>query len=95
MNVGRNLDEILRVIDALQLADAKMIATPADWQKGGEVIILKSIDTAAAKEQVPQGWKEIRPVCARQGFEMFDGLTFARDDAGRSALNERTAILAR
>ena len=34
MNVGRNFDEILRVVDALQLADAKQIATPADWQPG-------------------------------------------------------------
>jgi len=61
MNVGRNFDEILRVIDALQLADAKHIATPADWQEGGEVIIPLSIDTAAAKVQFPQGWNEIRP----------------------------------
>lgn len=61
MNVGRNFDEILRVIDALQLADAKQIATPADWEKGGEVIIPTSIDTAAAKRQFPQGWTEIRP----------------------------------
>lgn len=61
MNVGRNFDEILRVIDALQLADAKQIATPADWQKGGEVIIPTSIDTAAARERFPQGWQEIRP----------------------------------
>ena len=30
MNVGRNFDEILRVIDALQIADEKKIATPAD-----------------------------------------------------------------
>ena len=61
MNVGRNFDEILRVIDALQLADTKHIATPADWQKGGEVIIPTSIDNAAAKLQFPQGWNEVRP----------------------------------
>jgi peroxiredoxin (alkyl hydroperoxide reductase subunit C) len=61
MNVGRNFDEILRVIDALQLADVKHIATPADWQKGGEVIIPTSTDNAAAKVQFPQGWNEIRP----------------------------------
>jgi len=34
MSVGRNFDEILRVIDALQLGDAKRVATPADWQRG-------------------------------------------------------------
>ncbi|WP_366655672.1 redoxin domain-containing protein [Fodinicurvata sp. EGI_FJ10296] len=61
MNVGRNFNEILRVIDAVQLADVKKIATPADWEKGGEVIIPTSIDTAAAKVQFPQGWTEIRP----------------------------------
>lgn len=61
MNVGRNFDEILRVIDALQLADAKQIATPADWKMGGEVIIPTSIDTATAKVQFPQGWTEVRP----------------------------------
>lgn len=61
MNVGRNFDEILRVIDALQLADAKRIATPADWQEGAQVIIPLSVDTAAAKVQFPQGWTELRP----------------------------------
>ena len=30
MNVGRNFDEILRALDALQYADAKKVATPAD-----------------------------------------------------------------
>lgn len=61
MNVGRNFDEILRVIDALQLADAKSIATPADWKKGDRVIIPPSIDNAAAKTLFPQGWSEMRP----------------------------------
>lgn len=61
MNVGRNFDEIMRVIDALQLADEKSIATPADWRPGDEVIIPPSIDNAAAKDLFPQGWNEIRP----------------------------------
>ncbi len=61
MNVGRNFDEILRVIDALQLGDEKQIATPADWRPGEEVIIPPSIDNAAAKDIFPQGWNEIRP----------------------------------
>lgn len=61
MNVGRNFDEILRVIDALQLADAKQIATPADWQPGDKVIIPPSISNEDAKDIFPQGWEEIRP----------------------------------
>jgi peroxiredoxin (alkyl hydroperoxide reductase subunit C) len=61
MNVGRNFDEILRVIDALQLADAKSIATPADWQVGDPVIIPPSINNEKAKSLFPQGWTEVRP----------------------------------
>ena len=61
MSVGRNFDEILRVIDALQLGDAKRIATPADWQKGKEVIIPPSIKDDEARALFPQGWTEHRP----------------------------------
>lgn len=61
MNVGRNFEEILRVIDALQTADAKHIATPADWVPGGVVIIPNSIKTAEAHTLFPQGWTEVRP----------------------------------
>lgn len=61
MSVGRNFDEILRVIDALQLGDAKRIATPADWQKGEQVIIPPSIGNAEARTLFPQGWTEHRP----------------------------------
>lgn len=61
MNVGRNFDEILRVIDALQLADAHKIATPADWRPGQKVIIPPSISDEQAKDIFPQGWNEIRP----------------------------------
>ena len=40
---GRNFDEILRVIDALQLSDKHTVATPANWQHGQEVIIVPSV----------------------------------------------------
>ena len=60
MSVGRNFDEILRVIDALQLSDAKRIATPADWQPGKKVIIPPSISNAEAGKLFPQGWDELR-----------------------------------
>ena len=61
MGVGRNFDEILRVIDALQTGDARHIATPADWVMGGAVIIPTSIKDAEAKMLFPQGWTEVRP----------------------------------
>lgn len=61
MSCGRNFDEILRVIDALQLTDAKRVATPADWQKGKEVIIPPSIPDEQARDIFPQGWNELRP----------------------------------
>lgn len=61
MNVGRNFEEILRVIDALQLADKHGIATPADWQPGGQVIIPPSVSNEEASEKFPQGFNEVRP----------------------------------
>lgn len=61
MSVGRNFDEILRAIDALQTGDRNKIATPADWLPGQKVIIPPSISNDAAKSQFPQGWEELRP----------------------------------
>ena len=37
--VGRNIDEIVRIVDALQLVDKEHVATPADWKPGEDVII--------------------------------------------------------
>ena len=61
MSVGRNFDEILRVIDALQSSDKNGIATPADWTPGDKVIIPPSISSEDAKGVFPQGFDEIRP----------------------------------
>ena len=61
MSVGRNFDEILRIIDALQISDAKRVALPADWRPGDKVIIPPSIANEEAEDIFPQGWDEIRP----------------------------------
>jgi peroxiredoxin (alkyl hydroperoxide reductase subunit C) len=39
LSTGRNMDEILRVIKALQTTDANGVATPANWQPGDKVIM--------------------------------------------------------
>jgi peroxiredoxin (alkyl hydroperoxide reductase subunit C) len=61
MSVGRNFDEILRAITALQTSDSKHLSMPADWQPGKDAIIPPPISNAAAKSLYPQGWNELRP----------------------------------
>jgi peroxiredoxin (alkyl hydroperoxide reductase subunit C) len=39
LNVGRNMDEILRVLYALQVSDEKGVALPLDWKKGDLAIV--------------------------------------------------------
>lgn len=48
-SAGRNFDEILRVIDALQTNDAGPFATPADWKPGDRVIVTTNISTDEAR----------------------------------------------
>ena len=58
---GRSFDEILRVVDSLQLAVSHQVATPADWQKGKDTVVLPSVPTDKAKELFPKGVNVIRP----------------------------------
>ncbi len=51
MSVGRNFDEILRVIDSLQTADKYGIATGADWKPGDAVIVPPSVSTEDARKK--------------------------------------------
>ena len=39
LNVGRNMNEILRALDALQVADDKKVALPLDWVRGEKAIV--------------------------------------------------------
>jgi peroxiredoxin (alkyl hydroperoxide reductase subunit C) len=50
MTCGRNIDEVLRALDALQTADANACATPANW-KTGEPVILPPPQTVADAEK--------------------------------------------
>ena len=52
LNVGRNFDEIIRVVDALQTADANGVACPANWRPGDEVIVPAPMTAQAAQDRV-------------------------------------------
>ncbi len=52
LSTGRNFDEIKRVIQALQKADADACATPADWRPGDDVIIPTAGSCGVAKERM-------------------------------------------
>ncbi len=59
-SVGRNFDEILRVIDALQLTDANPVSTPVDWTPGQRIIVAPTISTEDAKAKF-EDVEEIKP----------------------------------
>jgi thioredoxin-dependent peroxiredoxin len=61
MSAGRNFDEVLRALDAIQLNSSHNVATPANWHKGEDVIIPTSISDEQAKVKFPAGWKAPRP----------------------------------
>ena len=48
-SVGRNFDEIVRVIDALQLTDLAPVSTPVDWVPGDRVIVSPMMSTEDAR----------------------------------------------
>ncbi|MDQ3796765.1 MAG: peroxiredoxin [Pseudomonadota bacterium] len=61
MAVGRNFDEVLRAVDALQLTAEHQVATPANWKNGDDVIIPTSVPDEEAKKKYPEGFKTQKP----------------------------------
>ncbi len=61
MTTGRNFDEILRVLDSMQLTVKHKVATPVNWKKGDDVIIVPSVSDDEAKKMFPEGWKTVKP----------------------------------
>ena len=60
-NVGRNVDEIIRVIDALQLSSTYPVSTPVNWREGDEVIISPALSDDEARERFPKGFRSLKP----------------------------------
>jgi peroxiredoxin 2/4 len=61
LNIGRNVDEVVRVIDALQTADKNGVACPVNWKPGDKVII-----------PPPKTEKEVADRLALQNVERLD-----------------------
>jgi alkyl hydroperoxide reductase subunit AhpC len=58
---GRNFDEILRVIDALQLTDNHAVATPVNWKDGEDCIVVPNLSDEEAEAKFPKGFTKIKP----------------------------------
>ena len=61
MATGRNFHEILRAIDSMQLTANHKVATPANWQKGEDVVILPAVKNEDAEKIYPDGWETVKP----------------------------------
>lgn len=61
MTTGRNFDEILRLVDSIQLTAREQVATPANWHRGEDVIIVPAVTNEAASEKYPDGWETRLP----------------------------------
>ena len=61
MATGRNFHEILRAIDSMQLTAKYKVATPANWKKGDDVVIVPAVKDEEAKKIYPDGWKTLKP----------------------------------
>lgn len=56
-STGRNMDEVLRVVDSLQKAAKHKVATPVNWKPGDPVVISPSVSNEEAKQMFPQGFE--------------------------------------
>ena len=60
-STGRNFHEVLRVLDSLQLTANYSVATPADWNRGEDVIVVPAVSTEDAIKKFPKGVKVVKP----------------------------------
>lgn len=57
LTTGRNMDEITRLVDALQTTDEYKVSTPANWRPGDEVIVPPPSTQQGAEERVKEGYE--------------------------------------
>ena len=78
MSAGRNFDEVLRLIDAIQLTSKHKVATPVNWKPGEDVVIAPSVGEEEARTLHPGGWNAVTPYLR---FTRQPGLADASSDA--------------
>ena len=61
MVAGRNFDEVIRLLDALQLNAKENVTTPVNWRPGDDVIIPPAVSDEDAKAKYPQGFTTLKP----------------------------------
>jgi len=57
---GRNMEEIKRLLVAMQLSDKHKVATPANWQPGEDVIVPPPGSCGVAKERMETSSEDVR-----------------------------------
>lgn len=60
-SIGRNFTEILRILDALQMAETYGVATPVDWTPGKDVVVPPHVSTEDARKKFEKGVTELKP----------------------------------
>jgi alkyl hydroperoxide reductase subunit AhpC len=60
-STGRNFNEIIRVIDSLQLTAYHSVATPANWEDGGDCVIVPAVKDDEIAAKFPKGHTVIKP----------------------------------
>mmetsp|Transcript_55252 Transcript_55252/g.134221 ORF Transcript_55252/g.134221 Transcript_55252/m.134221 type:complete len:237 (+) Transcript_55252:100-810(+) len=88
-STGRNFDEIIRVIQALQLAESQNVATPVNWKRGDDVIVNYPLTNADADDKFGKdGWRKV-DVPSEEGKDLPKNyLRYTKDpsdDKGESA----------
>lgn len=59
LTTGRNMQEILRLIDALQTSDKHHVATPANWQPGDKVIVPAPKTVEMVEQNLKAGYEMV------------------------------------
>ncbi len=60
LTTGRSIDEVIRLVDALQLNSEKGLATPADWKPGDKVIVPAPVTAEGVEKRLKEQGVEVK-----------------------------------
>ncbi|MGH7144875.1 MAG: peroxiredoxin [Planctomycetota bacterium] len=59
LNVGRNIDEVVRLVDGLQTADKNSVALPVNWKKGDKVVVPPPKTVKDVEERLKSNYEKV------------------------------------